>query len=62
MMRDVEYVFHEPINGFCKSHAIYKKVGNSISPMVYLRKPKGVTDEEFEKFINSLGFTMKESK
>jgi hypothetical protein len=58
MMIDVEYVFHKPIAGWSKSYAIYKKEGNSLMPMIYLRKPKWLTDEEFEEFIKSIGFTI----
>ena len=56
-----EYEFHKPIKGICKSHAIWRRGKlNSISPMVYLRKPKYVSEDEFNNFISKLSFLVKE--
>lgn len=58
MIKDVEYVFHRPIKGFSKSFGIYKKEGVSLMPMIYMSKPKWITDEEFEEFIDSMNITI----
>jgi len=37
-----------------KGYSIWKTVGNQISPMLILRKPKFISDDEYENFIKSL--------
>lgn len=39
---------------FSKSPCIYKKVGNTYYPIVYLRRAKNVTNEDYEKVIELL--------
>ena len=53
---DGEYEFHSPITGVCKSYGIWKKEGSTISPMVYLTKPKHLSHVEYVKFVKSLSF------
>lgn len=37
-----------------KSIIIYKNKGSVHSPIIYISKPKWVTNEEFDKFINNM--------
>ena len=37
-----------------KGYSIWKTVGNQISPVLILRKPKFISDDEYENFIKSL--------
>jgi hypothetical protein len=37
-----------------KGYSIWKTVGNQISPVLILRKPKFISDEEYESFVKSL--------
>lgn len=59
--KQAEYEFHGPMRGICKSYAIWKRGKiNSISPMVYLRKPKHVSEEDFNSFVAKLSFLVKD--
>lgn len=61
MVDKTQYEFHKPMQGICKSYAIWKRgKPNSISPMVYLRKPKHVSDNDFNDFIDKLSFIVKD--
>lgn len=59
MSKKIEYEFHKPITGICKSHGIWKVDGCTLSPMVYLRKPKHISEDDFQNFINRLSFLVK---
>ena len=37
-----------------KRPCIYKQVGNTIYPIMYLQKAKNVTNEEFDKLVKYL--------
>lgn len=37
-----------------KGYSIWKTVGNQISPVLILKKPKFISDEEYESFVKSL--------
>jgi hypothetical protein len=52
---------HRPISGVCKSWAIWRRSDktNSISPLIYFRRPKYVTEQEFEKLMNGLSISLK---
>jgi len=51
-------IIHEPkytIEKFhYKGYSIWKTVGNVTSPVLILRKPKFISEEEYENFIKSL--------
>ena len=49
---------HGPMEGVCKSHGIWVQEGSKIAPLIYLRKPKRMTDEDFETILNSLSVTI----
>lgn len=37
-----------------KGYSIWKTVGNVMSPVLILKKPKFISDEEYESFVKSL--------
>ena len=37
-----------------KRPCIYKKVGNTLFPVMYLQKAKGASDEDFEKILEHI--------
>ena len=37
-----------------KSVVVFKKEGVCSTPIIYISKPKHVTNEEFDKFINNM--------
>ena len=39
-----------------KSTQVFIKEGNNLKRMCYIRKPKGITQDEFEKFIDKIKF------
>lgn len=47
----IEYILDKSIT---KRPCIYKQVGNTLYPIMYLAKAKNVTNEEFEKLIKHL--------
>lgn len=42
-----------------KSIIIYENKGSVHTPIIYIVKPKYVTQEEFDKFINNMQITIK---
>lgn len=46
-----EFMFDRTIT---KSPCIYKRIGNTLYPIVYLRRAKNVTNEDYEKVIELL--------
>ena len=50
-MAKYEYVFDRTLT---KSPCIYKQVGCVISPVMYLKKAKHATDEDFERIIEHI--------
>ena len=56
-----DYTLSGPCKGLWKSHAILKKVSNnSYSPVVYLRKPKHISNSDFKKLIDNMIIHIKE--
>lgn len=51
----IEVVLSGPIKGICKSHALWAKDGVTITPIVFLHKPKWVTNNDaWVKFIRGM--------
>ena len=52
-MAKLELIFDKDgCPGLFKGPVIYRKYGNTLIPVVYLRKPKNVSQEEFDKIVN----------
>ncbi len=52
------YSICEPIKGVCKSRAIWGNSGNKTFPLVYLRKPKHLTEEQFKDIVGYLSLSL----
>ena len=50
----MEIVKSKPVDGWCKSHALYLKQGNALTPVCYFRKPKHVSAEAFEALMSDM--------
>ncbi len=58
-MRVIEsYSICEPIKGVCKSRAIWGSSGNMTFPLVYLRKPKHLTEDQFKEIVGQLSLSL----
>jgi len=44
----------KPVAGWCKSHALYLKQGSAMTPLCYFRKPKHISDADFELLLDDL--------
>lgn len=51
-------VSKKPLNGVCKSPAIWGTSGNMVMPFVYLRKPKWISDASFEEIIDAISLNL----
>lgn len=50
----MELIFDKSGFGGVKGPVIYRKEENTLKPILYIRKAKHATDEEFEQVINFL--------
>ena len=50
-MKTEEYVFDKTLT---KRPCIYKRVGNTLYPVLYFQKAKGATNEDYEKIVEHL--------
>jgi len=53
----------EPLSGVCKSPAFwghYKEDKSGISPLVYFKKPKWISDESFAEIVKHLSLDLPE--
>lgn len=52
---------HKPITGICKSWGLWEKdENNSISPLIYFKKTKYISQEKYEKIMNAMKIYMAE--
>lgn len=48
----------KPVPGLWKSHCLCLHRGSVMAPLCYFRKPKHVTDEQFERIMGGLSMTL----
>jgi len=53
-MKIEKYSVSSPINGVCKSYGIWGQEGSKIAPLAYLKKPKYITAEQWEKIVAAI--------
>jgi len=51
--------FLDKTKEFRKSIVLFKQVGNVCSPVMYISKPKHVSQEEFDELFNKIQITVK---
>jgi len=54
-MKIESYSVNRPIKGVCKQYAIWGTEGGTTAPLVYLQRPKWITDDlEWEDIVDSI--------
>jgi len=54
-MRVEAYTVCNPITGLCKQRAIWATEGGRMSPLVYLQRPKWITnDDDWDKITSAI--------
>lgn len=48
----------KPIQGVCKSHALWAREGSKTWPVLYLRKPKHLNQDVFEALLEGMEITL----
>ncbi|MCP4280353.1 MAG: hypothetical protein GY776_10130 [Alteromonas sp.] len=54
------YSIWEPIPGVCKSYVIMGQEGGTVFPLVYLRKPKHISQATYVKMVEKITLTLPE--
>lgn len=53
-MKAESYSIQSPIRGICKSTGIWISEGNKMAPLVFFRKPKWVSDDQWLEIVNCI--------
>lgn len=53
-----EIVKSTPVAGMTKSHALWLRDGAAMSPLVYFRKPKHLSEEDFEALVMGMSVVL----
>ncbi len=52
------YSICEPVTGVCKSYAIWGGSGGTTFPLIYLRKPKYLPEDQFKEIVGQLSLSL----
>lgn len=54
-MKIDSYYVGQPLPGTCKQHGVWATEGNTVSPIMYLQRPKWITDDgAWEELVKSV--------
>lgn len=58
-MKVKTYSVTGPIHGLIKQHAVWAEEGSVIAPLIYLQRPKWISnDDQWEKIVSSISLDL----